>query len=185
MPGGMNLQFLQTTSYNKKTRGSRTSMNLSGHDIMAKVVTDIGGFSEQIGSKSNYDGPELLRSKWEELDPVFMLHTSEQGITTELQGVEEINGVKYHVISFTLDGTINMICYFDFNLETLSFSKSTIDGPDGPTTTTTTFKKYIEYANGLSFPIEVITLVGPKQISIRLGSITINPEIDPSIFKLD
>ena len=185
MPGGMNLQFLQTNNYNKKTRGSRTAMSLSGHDIMVNVVTDNGGFSEQIGSKSTYDSSELFRSQWEELDPVFMLHTSEKGITTKLQGVEEINGVKYHVISFSLEGSINMICYFDLNLETLSFSKSTVDGPDGPTTTTTTYKKYIEYENGLSFPIEVITLVGPKQMSTRLGAITINPEIDPSIFKLD
>ena len=160
-------------------------MSMSKYDIEVNVVTDKGGFIEKIGSKSIYDGPELIRSQWEELDPVFMLHTSEKGITTELQGVEEINGVKYHVISFSLDGSINMICYFDFNLETLSFSKSTIDGPDGPTTTTTTYKKYIEYGNGLSFPIEVVTLVGPKQMSTRLGSITINPEIDPSIFKLD
>ena len=185
MPGGMNLQYLQTNNYNKKTRGSRTTMSMSGYDIEVNVVTDKGGFIEKIGSKSIYDGPELIRSQWEELDPVFMLHASEKGITTELQGVEEINGVKYHVISFSLDGSINMICYFDVNLETLSFSKSTIDGPDGPTTTTTTYKKYIEYGNGLSFPIEVVTLVGPKQMSTRLGSITINPEIDPSIFKLD
>ena len=56
MPGGMNLQYLQTNNYNKKTRGSRTSMSLSGHDIMVNVVTDNGGFSEQIGAKSTYDG---------------------------------------------------------------------------------------------------------------------------------
>jgi len=185
MPGGMNLQFSQTKNYNKKARGARTAMSMSGYDIMVNVVTDKGGFSEQIGSKSIYDGSELIRVQWEELDPVFMLHASEKGITTDLQGVEEINGVKYHVISFSLDESVNMTCYFDFNLETLSFSKSTIDGPDGPTTTTTTYNKYIEYENGLSFPIEVITLVGPKQMSTRLGSITINPEIDTSIFKLD
>jgi len=185
MPGGMNLQFSQTNNYDKKARGARTAMSMSGYDIMVNVVTDKGGFSEQIGSKSVYDGPELIRSQWEELDPVFMLHASEKGITTDLHGVEEINGVKYHVISFSLDESINMTCYFDFNLETLSFSKSTIDGPDGPTTITTTYNKYIEYENGLSFPIEVITLVGPEQMSTRLGSITINPEIDTSIFNLD
>jgi len=185
MPGGMNLQFLQTNNYNKKTRGSRTSMSLSGHDIMVNVVTDNGGFSEQIGAKSTYDSAELIRSQWEELDPVFMLNTSEKGITTELQGVEEINGVKYHVISFSLDESINKICYFDLNLKTLSFSKSTINGPDGATTKTTTYKKYIDYGNGISFPIEIITLVGPQQVSTRLGLITVNPEIDQSIFKLD
>jgi hypothetical protein len=185
MPGGMNLQFSQTNNYNKKARGARTSMSMSGYDIEVNVVTDKGGFIEKIGSKSIYDGPELIRSQWEELDPIFMLHASEKGITTELQGVEEINGVKYHVISFSLDESINLTCYFDFNLETLSFSKSIIDGPDGPTTTTTTYNKYIEYEKGLSFPIEVITLVGPKQTSTRLGSITINPDIDTSIFKLD
>ena len=185
MPGGLNLQFLQTKSYKKKARGSRSEMNLSGHDIKVNVVTDNGGFSEQIGSKSTYDGAELIRSQWEELDPVFMLHTSDKGITTELLGVEEINGVKYHVISFSLKGSINMTCYFDFHLETLSLSKSIIDGPEGPSITTTTYNNYIEYEKGLSFPIEVITLAGPEQMSTRVASITINPEVDPLFFKLD
>ena len=135
-----------------------------------------------MGSISPSESSELLRTQWEELDPVFMLHTSERGINAELKGIEVINGVKYHVISFYREGSINMSCYFDFTKETLSMSKSTIAGPDGPITTTTLYNKYVEYEKGLLFPIEVITTVGAEKMSTRLSYVTLNPDIDPEIF---
>lgn len=185
MSGGMTLQFSQTCSYNKKSRGSRTTISMSGHNIMVNVVNDDDGFSDQMGAISPYENSELLRTQWEELDPVFMLHASERGINTELKGIEVINGIKYHVISFYLEGSINMSCYFDFTKETLSMSKSSIAGPDGPITTTTLYNKYIEYDKGLLFPIEVITTVGAEKMSTRLSYVTLNPDIDPEIFIQD
>ncbi len=185
MDGGMTLQFSQTSSYNKKSLGSRTTLSMSGHDIMVNVITENGGFSDQMGSKTPTEGSELSRSQWEELDPLFMLHSIENGVVSELLGVEEFNGIKYHVITFTLEGSINMTCYFDLNKKTLSFSKSIVDDPDGPISSTTTYNNYIEYDKGLSFPIEVITVVGPQQMSTRLSTIIVNPDIDSSIFNLD
>ena len=78
-----------------------------------------------------------------------------------------------------------MSCYFDFTKETLSMSKSSIAGPDGPITTTTLYNKYIEYDKGLLFPIEVITTVGAEKMSTRLSYVTLNPDIDPEIFIQD
>ena len=185
MPGGMSLQFSQTNSYKKNKRGLRRSLSMSGHDILVNIATDSEGFVDEMGEITQTLGTELQHIQWTELDPIYMLNASERGITTELQGVEEINSVKYHVINFSQDNVIKMTCYFDIEKQTLSMTKSIKDGPEGPTLTTIEYNKYIEYEKGMSFPIEIVTTVGPQTIITRLGYVTMNPKVDPSIFNLN
>ena len=185
MPGGMSLQFSQTNSYKKNKRGLKRSLSMSGHNILVNIATDNEGFVDEMGEITQTLGTELQHIQWTELDPIYMLNASEKGITTELQGVEEINSVKYHVINFSQDNVIKMTCYFDIEKQTLSMTKSIKDGPEGPTLTTIEYKKYIEYEKGMSFPIEIVTTVGPQTIITRLSYVTINPKVDSSIFNLD
>jgi predicted Zn-dependent peptidase len=193
MGGGMTLGFTHTASYKKNKRGARTSLAISGQEVVTNVVTDNGGYSSQMGPRSTTSGSELLSAQWEELDPLFLLNTEIKGINTELLGVEEINGSKYHVIKFTLSESdespslevINMTCYFNTKSKRLSFSKSIINGDEGPMSITTDFNNYIDLGEGFLFPMEVVTIVGTQKMAVRIGTISLNPDIDHSIFNLD
>ena len=193
MGGGMTLGFTHTASYKKNKRGARTSLAISGQEVVTSVVTDNGGYSSQMGPRSTTSGSKLLSAQWEELDPLFLLNAGLKGIKTELLGVEEINGVKYHVIQFTLSEStesesvdaINMTCYFETDSKILSFSKSIVNGDEGPVSVTTNFNNFIDMGEGFLFPMEVVTIVGTQKMAVRIGAISINPDIDQSVFNLD
>ena len=191
MGGGMTLGFTHTASFKKKKRGARTSLAISGQEVVTNVVTDNGGYSVQMGPRSSTPENELKSAQWEELDPLYLLNAEINGINSELLGVEAINGNKYHVIRFTccgdIDGTeaINKTCYFNTESKTLSFSKSIVNGEGGPMSVTTNFNNYIDLGEGFKFPMEVVTIAGTQKMSLRIGSIKTNPDIDNSIFNLD
>ena len=191
MGGGMTLGFTQTASFKKNKRGARTSLAISGQEVVTNVVTDNGGYSIQMGPRSSTPENELISAQWEELDPLYLLNTEGRGIKSELLGVEAINGNKYHVIKFTCCGAIegeeaiNRTCYFDIESKKLSFSKSIVNGEGGPMSVTTNFNNYIDLGEGFKFPMEVVTIAGTQKMSLRIGSITTNPDIDNSIFNLD
>jgi predicted Zn-dependent peptidase len=191
MGGGMTLSFTHTASYKKNKRGARTSFAMSGQDVVVNVVTDNGGYSSQMGPRIATTDNELLSAQWEELDPLFLLHAGENGINSELLGVEEMNGNKYHVIQFTCckaeesTEAINMTCYFDLNSKMLSFTKSITGSDEGPMSVTTKFNNYIDLGEGFKFPMEVVTVAGTQTMAVRIGSISVNPEIDQALFNLD
>ena len=191
MGGGMTLGFTHTASYKKNKRGARTSFTMSGQEVMTSVVNDNGGYTSQMGNRVATTDNELFSTQWEELDPLFLLHAGKNGINSVLLGVEEMNGSKYHVIQFTCCGSddsneaINMTGYFDLSSKTLSFTKSITEGEDGPMTVTTKFKNYFDLGEGFIFPMEIVTVAGTQTMAIRIGSISVNPEIDPSLFNLD
>ena len=72
-----------------------------------------------------------------------------------------------------------------YKRQTLSFTKSITEGEDGPMTVTTKFKNYFDLGEGFIFPMEIVTVAGTQTMAIRIGSISVNPEIDPSLFNLD
>ena len=191
MGGGMNLSFTHTVSYKKNKRGARTSFAMSDQEVITNVVTDNGGYSSQMGPRIVTTDNELLSAQWEELDPLFLLHAGENGINSELLGVEEMNGSKYHVIHFTCcddqerNDAINMRCYFDLSSKILSFTKSVTEGDDGPMSVTTKFNKYIDLGEGFKFPMEIVTVAGTQTMAVRIGSVSVNPEIDQALFNLD
>ena len=191
MGGGMTLSFTHTAAYKKNKRGARTTFAMSGQEVITNVVTDKGGYSSQMGPRIATTDNELLSAQWEELDPLFLLHADENGINSELIGVEEMNGSKYHVIQFTCCGAeedndaINMTCYFDLSTKTLAFTKSISQGDDGPMSVTTKFNNYIDLGDGFKFPMEIVTVAGTQTMAVRIGSVVVNPEIDPALFNLD
>ena len=164
---------------------------MSGQEVMTNVVTDDGGYSSQMGTRIATSDNELVNAQWEELDPLFLLHADENGIDSELLGVEEMNGNKYHVIQFTCceaeesSEVTNMTCYFDLNSKMLSFTKSITGGDEGPMSVTTKFNNYIDLGEGFKFPMEVVTVAGTQTMAVRIGSISVNPEIDQALFNLD
>jgi hypothetical protein len=78
-----------------------------------------------------------------------------------------------------------MTCYFDLSTKTLAFTKSISQGDDGPMSVTTKFNNYIDLGDGFKFPMEIVTVAGTQTMAVRIGSVVVNPEIDPALFNLD
>jgi hypothetical protein len=67
----------------------------------------------------------------------------------------------------------------------LSFTKSITGGDEGPMSVTTKFNNYLDLGEGFKFPMEVVTVAGTQTMAVRIGSISVNPEIDQALFNLD
>ena len=50
---------------------------------------------------------------------------------------------------------------------------------------TTNFINYLDLGDGFIFPMEVVTIVGTQKMAVRIGTVSLNPDIDHSIFNLD
>ncbi|HIO15549.1 MAG TPA: insulinase family protein [Flavobacteriales bacterium] len=186
MGGGMTLNFVHTANYKKGRRGAHTSFSISGQEVVTNVVTDNGGYSVQMGPRSPTEGNELAIAQWEELDPTYLLNTSGLGLKTELLGVEQLNGKSYHVVKLHKEGVINLTCYFDKMSKMLSSTKAITESEnEGTMVVTTKYNNYLDLGDGILFPMEVITTAGTQRMAIRIGSVTINPDIDLTLFNLN
>jgi hypothetical protein len=139
-----------------------------------------------MGPRSPTEGNELAIAQWEELDPTYLLNTSGLGLKTELLGVEQLNGKSYHVVKLHKEGVINLTCYFDKMSKMLSSTKAITESEnEGTMVVTTKYNNYLDLGDGILFPMEVITTAGTQRMAIRIGSVTINPDIDLTLFNLN
>ena len=97
----MTLGYESTVSF-KKSRGSYESYNMSSQNISEEIITDDGGVEKSLGGPAiKISGSDLINKQWSTLSSTHLLNYSSYGITAELLGVESINGVDYHVMTYT------------------------------------------------------------------------------------
>lgn len=184
--GAMTLGYESTVSF-KKSRGSYESYNMSGQNISEVIITDDGGVEKPLGGAAmQMSGSDLINSQWSTLSSTHLLNYSSYGITAELLGVESINGVDYHVMTYTSeDGGFVDTYFFEVESGLLRINKSISQSPEGPISSTTEYNNYIDLGDGILFALELKIQAGPQSMNVRIGSVEINSDIDTSIFNLD
>ena len=184
--GAMTLGYENKASFKKGAKGSFTGLNMSGENIMTNTITPERGAMSQMGPVQEVTGSELIHSQWTELNPAHLLNYEEYGISAELLGVENINGIDYHAIQYT-DGEKSFTDTYYFEIESglLKINNSTFETPEGPKTSTTEYNNYLDLGDGILFSIEIKTQAGPQTMNTRISTVELNATIDSSVFKLN
>jgi len=159
---------------------------MSGQEIITNTITDDGGVEAQMSPLKSMEGSELLRNQWLSLSLTYLLDTEDYGISTELLGIENINGVEYHVVKFSrTDIHIDLTGYFELESKRLAMTKESTSTLEQDMTSTTNYNNYLDLGDGISFPMEVVIITGVQRMSIRIGNVEIDSEIDHTKFTLD
>ena len=184
--GAMTLGYSQINCYRKGARGAHSSFSMSGQEIITNTITDEGGVEAQMSPLKSMEGTELLRNQWLSLSLTYLLHSEDYGISSELLGIENINGVEYHVVKFSrTDIHIDLTCYFELDSKRLTMTKESTSTLEQDMTSTTNYNNYLDLGDGISFPMEVVIITGVQRMSIRIGNVEIDSEIDHTKFTLD
>jgi zinc protease len=184
--GAMTLGYSQINCYKKGARGAHRSFSMSGQEIITNTITDDGGVEAQMSPLKSMEGSELLRNQWLSLSLTYLLDTEDYGISTELLGIENINGVEYHVVKFyRTDIHIDLTCYFELESKRLAMTKEATSTLEQDMTSTTNYNNYLDLGDGISFPMEVVSITGVQSMTIRIGNVEIDSEIDHTKFTLD
>tara|TARA_Y100001954_G_C15810451_1_gene604898 strand:+ start:1009 stop:3105 length:2097 start_codon:yes stop_codon:yes gene_type:complete len=184
--GMMTLGYENTTSFKKGSIGSHTSISMSGQSIVEVTVTPHGGSQSQMGPKEKLEGNELVQVQWKELSPTHLLDYVAYGVSAELLGIENIDGVDHYALKYTGPAESFSEFYY-FNVETgiLGSSKSIVETEEGPMTSTSKYNNYIKLNSDVVYPLEVLTKEGPQSMNLRISTIDINTEIDTNKFNLN
>jgi hypothetical protein len=103
------------------------------------------------------------------------------GLTHELTGIENINGVDYYVLK-TVDGKNESFDYY--NKSTFMKEKTiNIMNRDGETMESTISYGDYKEVNGMKFAHSITQSVGPMVLSGTVTSFTVNGKIDLKIFE--
>ena len=181
--GQMTLGYNSKTSY-KGTVGSITAFSMSGMEVMKNIVTSSEAYMEQMGQKQQVEGNDLISQQWESLNITHLLNAADYGISSELLGIENINGTDYYVVSFKHEsGEFSSTCYFDIESGLLITKKEVSVQGEESQVATTNYSKYIDAGKGLLFPYEVVTQAGPQTISVRITSVTPGAKVNTDLFK--
>lgn len=184
--GAMTLGYENKASFKKGAKGSFTGLSMSGQNIMTNTITPEGGAMSQMGPVQEVTGSELVHSQWSELSPTHLLNYEEYGISAELLGVENMNGIDYHAVQYTdAEKSFKDTYYFEIESGLLKINKSTSETPEGPMTSTTEYNNYLDLGDGILFSIEIKTQAGPQTMNTRISTVELNETIDSSVFKLN
>lgn len=184
--GAMTLGYSQINYFKKGARGAHRSFSMSGQEIITNTITDEGGVEAQMSPLKAMEGSDLLKNQWRSLSLTYLLNPEEYSISTELLGVENINGVEYHVVKFArTDIHVDLTCYFELESKRLTITKESPSTLEQDMTSTTNYNNYLDQGDGISFPMEVISITGIQRMSIRISNVEIDGEIDHTKFTLD
>ena len=181
--GAMTLGYEKINSF-KKVIGSHTSLSMSNQSIMSTIVNSDGGQVSQMGEMQTIEESELIHNQWTELSSTHLLNYSDYGISAELLGIENINGIEYYAITYSTEGFTDTY-YFEIEGGLLKINKNVSEGPDGPMSSTTEYNNYMDLGDGIKFALEKKIQAGPQSMHIRIGSVEINSDIDKGLFNLD
>lgn len=132
------------------------------------------------GNKIDITGAELEKLKYEATIP-FMLMLDELNISTELTGVEEVDGKQAYRIEFTSPSGSKWSQYFDVESGFKLKEVKEISSPQATFNQETYFSDY-KNIEGVSYPYSIKQNVGMQSLEFRVSSIKINSGLSDDIF---
>jgi zinc protease len=153
---------------------------------MNGMVINKSVFNGKTGGNSGMQGESKMEDKEiEEMKVSAMLHSDvkleELGYTTELKGIETINGNDAYLVMYTDKfGNIENV-YFDTSSKLKVYSSQTQETEQGQSEITTEYNDYKE-VGGLLFPHLMVQNVGPQLLEMKVKEIKVNEKVSKKLF---
>ena len=137
----------------------------------------------QMGQEFILEGKELEDVKMQAvLNPYldYKIH----GISTELKGIENINGKDNYKVILTLQNGEIWTHYFDIENGLMTRFTTAIQSPQGSFVQNIDYSDYRE-VDGVKFPFKIFQQTGSRSIEMEVLSIEINKDIDDKEFAVE
>jgi len=154
-----------------------------GMTAMKQVYNGEKGMMEQQGQQMALEGTDLESLK-ETAAPFTERNYNTAGYTSEIKGIEDVNGKACYKLLVTKPSGTKSTEYYDqaTNLKVKEVQTSESQGQ----ALTMTFE-YADYkvVDGINVP-HTVTWIGlmPTPIVMKASTIKVNGEVDPSLFKI-
>lgn len=143
---------------------------------------DKGRISGMQGAKV-LEGEELEELKLEA--HIFPeMRFNELGYKSEVKGMGKVDDKNAYILEITSPTGEIKTDYFGVESGLRLKSESTVEGPQGPMSTSTHYSDYRE-VKGVKYPYTIVSEVGPQKINLQVESIMVNEGIDNTIFTIE
>ncbi len=159
------------------------AMSAQGMNIMKQIYDGEKGVVEQMGQQAPIEGDDLTSLKEQSAFLIERMYNT-IGYTTEVKGMEDVDGVACYKLLVTKPSGAKSTEYYDksSNLKIKEVQTSITQGQ----TSTLTYE-YADYksVDGILIP-HTLTIGGmmPVPLVMKATSIKVNEEVDPSLFKI-
>lgn len=192
-------KLMQVEDRQTKMKGSVQGLNLTitttqktpnkfHFDLDAGVMRQIQVFDGEkgkisaMGQDTPLEGDDLENMKIEATIFEFLVY-DENGVSTELTGMEQVNGKDAYRMLITYPTGKKTTKYFDVESGLLIKETSVISSPQG------TFNQVVEVSNyqevdGIKYPHTIKQTLGPQLVELNVESILINQGLDDSFFEV-
>jgi predicted Zn-dependent peptidase len=159
------------------------SMTAPGMNLMRQVYDGEKGEMEQMGQKVPIEGSDLTSFK-EQAEIFSERFYNSPGYTTEIKGIEDVNGVPAYKVNVTRPSGSKSTEYYDKKTFLKLKEVQTAENQGQNMTTTFEYADYKE-VDGIAFP-HTITIIGqmPTPMVMKAVSIKVNTSVDPLLFKI-
>jgi predicted Zn-dependent peptidase len=159
------------------------SMNMNGMELMKQVYDGEKGSMSQMG-QSQPMGPDEIKAVKEQIRLFSELYYAEEKVETTLKGMDVLNGEDVYVLEVKDPSGDVSTDYYNVKtgLKMKSVSASSVEGE-------TVIEEVIimDYKDfgGIKFPGTMKTSAQGQNFDIILESVTINPKLEDSLFKVN
>lgn len=152
--------------------------------VMKQVIICDGVKAKMIanGQETLMEGDELIQTKIEATLNAFLDYKS-AGITTDLTGIEQVDGKDAYIVTLNLPNEITSLNYYDKESGLLVKQSKFMETPQGVITQNTFLGNYKE-VEGVKYPFKISQSAGPQTIEMEVTSIKINSGISDTLFEI-
>lgn len=172
-----------TTLLNGK--GYKVNMDIMGMQVET-CYTEEGGWSSDPMSGSIVEIPDdqFKINKGALYVSGPYANFKDLGLSAELVGQANVNGVNAYQIRFTVDGTdTSADHFFDPDTHLLIRTTAMVDAQGSLIKAVTDYKDYKEVEGGIKIAhVQEIDYGGMMSMTNTIASVEVNPEVDPAIF---
>jgi len=172
---------LNVEQYQKRPNMYANIVTMNGN-VMQKQV-----FDGESGRMSGMQGEQEIKGDMLEemkIQATLFPETryNELGFGTILTGVEEVDGKDAYAVEVTSPSGTKAMHYFDTESGLKVKTTATMKTQMGEMVQTTVFNNYQE-VEGVKIPYSMTQTVGPQSFDITVESVSINEDIEDSVFK--
>jgi len=166
-------------------KGYKMDMDVMGYQVET-CFTDEGGWTTDPMSGSTIQMPDDQYKIGK--GAIYVAGPFEKykdlGLSAEMVGRAEVNGVNTYHVRFTVDGTdISTDHYFDPDTHLLIRTTAVVDNQGSEMEAITDYKDYIEIDGGIKLAhVQEIDYGGQMSMTNTIGTVEVNLPVDPGIF---
>lgn len=177
--GPMALAYERKTKYPGKMN---MTVKMGEQMLMQQVVNGKQGVSSQMGQAQAMSEEEIGDMQMQ-IDLFSLRKLGDYGMRADLKGIGAFEDEPCYVVDLFKGDELASTLYFSLESGLQVGSESSQETPQGDVTITSKFLEYKE-AGGVKFVSNLVQLVGPQTIEIKLDDIQVNRRMSDADFKL-